>query len=461
VFFLFKNGIKASLLLFVLLFQLFSSIKVEAQTIPSINPILGYSYNLKGSIEIENQYFLYGFQRNMETNETDALLIAYDWKTNTVLMNYVYDIGYDETFVYAGIFSDGSFGVIARNMKMDPVYHYLRFESMEVLKFDLDGFYLGKVRFSTDFYFYGNLDYCFYFYDDLNHVYAVNELLETEQMTSRNFISQGTFQMQMQGKVYINQQLMDSIDITEPGFYDIELMDQSFYYLMHLELRPLIEGIADGDFREEPITINTHGECYLNGNPYLIGSEITRPGNYQLDIYGALNYHEQIHFTLLPTMEGVSDGDVTKNAIRITSNATSMTLNGEAYQSEMITFPGIYELITFGESFYSDTITFTILPSVTGVGNEMNYEEAIHIKVNGTAFLNGERMSSDTDIIESGSYQIVTMLNDLVVEELYFTVTIPSPIEEYEETIVANDDVVKVFLGVLILIGLFLMIKKK
>lgn len=449
------------LLFFVLFIFNFLHPSVYGQDSISIDFPPGYSYIINGEIEIGEHLYHYGFQRNLETNETDGLLLEYDEEADEILLLYVYDFGYLETFMVAGVFSEGCFGIVSRNLVFDPNFHYIHFQTMELLKFDESGFYMGKVLFQTDYPFYGNLDYSFYFYEDINHVIAVNELLETETVTKQDYVSDGPFSLQMQGKAYVNQRVTDAIYITEPGYYDIEIMDRFFFYEIHVQVNPQITGIQDKEIAEGSVAISSTGECLLNQETYQSGTPITRAGNYLFEVYGTLDYHKQITFTILPTIEGVTDGDISKNAKRITANATSLYINNEEYHSELISQPGVYELTVFGVGDYQKSIHFTILPSVEGVENDKDYSSPIHIKINGEGYINGQPLSSEMDITQTGSYLLQLMMSGEVVEEVYFTLSIPSVQDEIQETIDSHSYMAEIVMGLLVLLGLFLFFKKK
>lgn len=120
-------------------------------------------------------------------------------------------------------------------------------------------------------------------------------------------------------------------------------------------------------------------------------------------------FHEAINFTIEPTIIGVSDGQTYTETLSPNINAETMTLNGEAYNNELIENCGNYTLTITGTNGYTKTITFIIETVISNLTNGETYDEEVTPTfTKGTATLNGEPYVSGTTIYTPG-------LNTLVV----------------------------------------------
>ncbi|GEM_PF-1165577 len=436
------------------------NISNQASEIPIFSPPPGMSYYFKDSTELGIFQYFAGYERVLETGETNAVLIGYDKINNKTQFVFSYDVGLDEEFVYIGILGNDCFAVVTRNTSVVPIYSYRKFESIQILLFTSDGFFLDKETYSTDFSGYGNFGNRL-FMKHLEMVYFIDESMDTQVYESESIIAVESFELSFRGNARINLQSVNHIALTEPGNYFIEIQDYLFYMELNVTLKPIVLGIVDEMMTDEPIVIVSSGELSINDESYMSGTEILIPGNYALRISGEGGYNEEYHFVILPIVEGIVDGETTKDSVTIHSNATWMTLNGEEYLSSPVTSPGDYLLVLGGQNNLTELIGFTILPSVFGVENQGIYEQQVTISVNGEAYLNGSLMGSKMTISESGDYMIELYYQDEIVETLFFSVQHPS--DEHSE-IPSNDlnnYVYFIFLGVLALIGLFLIIRKK
>lgn len=421
----------------------------------------GMAYTFKDSIDIGGKRYLVGFERIIQTGEINGLLIGIDLTSQDEILYFSYDINYDEVFEYIGFFDDFSFGVVSRNTSVFSHYVYRQFENTQILKFDLDGFFLDKCTLYSDFIGYGNAGHQIFLQSESNQLTRVNGELEITTIDSEPIISYEPFEFQFRGLAWLNYASVDKILIESPGYYHVEIEDYHFHYEFDLLIEPNIEGIHDQQMTHEPVMIFCGGDLTINGDPYEKGSLITVPGSYELEIYGVMYYYTKIQFTILPVTTGIENGDITKDIVRIFSNAVDLELNGDRYTGEAISNPGEYRLSIFGINGYLETMEFTILPSVAGVENMGVYENEVMIFCNGEAYLNGKLMDQEVKVNKPGVYWIEIKYNGITVEELSFSI-----VEVLDET---HPDVVErdtgngyyYVLGAIILIGVFLIIRKK
>jgi hypothetical protein len=138
-----------------------------------------------------------------------------------------------------------------------------------------------------------------------------------------------------------------------------------------------------------------------------------------------------------------------------------MTLNDEIYAGEVIGIPGHYQMTFYGIGEYSESITFTILPSIKGVENDKVYTNPVGITITGEAYLNGTLIDKGTTVSKSGEYQIILMFDGEVYQELFFKVMIEDDVTLEESITDKKISAYQIVLGGLILLGFFLVIRKK
>jgi len=449
------------LLLMIILIQVQGSLFIYGEEKDNIIPEMGFEYQFTDTLQIEESLYKVGYRRNIENNDVDGLIVKYDKTATKIEMTYIYDIGYTERFTMIGIFSNGTFGVVCRSMDYNNIYHNYYFNRMELLQFDNDGFYLGKTMFQTDYLNYGNCNYEFLFIDEDKSITIVNELLEVSSKTDLIYTYSDIFSYQFLGDAWINYSRVDELFIDWPGNYHIEISNTHFNYEFDIILNPIIEGVADGFQTNSEVMIISKGELFLNGIIYQSNSSILEPGNYHLEIKGDNWYSQDLFFTIIPLIDGIVDNEESKEPVKITSNASSMTLNDEIYSGEVIGIPNHYQISFYGVGDYKGTLTFTILPSIKGVENDCIYTSPVEIAVSGEAYINGVPLDRNYTVSKSGEYQIVIMFDGEVYQELFFEVTIEDDFV-LEESVSSNKiNMYQIVLGGLILLGLFLIIRKK
>ena len=181
-------------------------------------------------------------------------------------------------------------------------------------------------------------------------------------------------------------------------------------------IAPVITNVENGKVYNSTVTpLFNEGSGLLNGNPISSGTTITQDGAYTLIVTDPAGNSATVSFridTTLPIVLGVTNGGIYNTNKTITFNEGTATLNGAAFVSgAQVSLDGVYTLVVTNTAGNVTTVNFEIdkvAPTVTGVANNGNYKETVHITFNeGTATLNGAAFASGTDIDQDGSYTLV------------------------------------------------------
>ena len=336
-----------------------------------------------------------------------------------------------------------------------------------MLKYDFSGNLLTKEYLNYKPINYYNHNYCLILKTNNSEIIYNNELKVLDKLNINNeFIA--TFSYQFQGQALINGVYAEDIDLSYPGNYLIEINDGDYYYSFSIILHPdfMINGIRYQEGYLGAVTIFSFGELYINGDEYQIGSSLTEVGNYTLIIKGENDYHKEISFVILPDVvynDGTNQEQLMEDSefmtpIRIFSNSQSMFLNDEIYSSDLIDSPGVYTLTLIGINNFQEEITFTIIPSVTGIEDNEIYQET-QIDIFGKAYLNGEEVTGEVIIDKNGDYKLELILEDKVYQTYNFKIEIIDEVEETSEN--QFEEYYKYIFLIILVIGLALILRKK
>ena len=176
----------------------------------------------------------------------------------------------------------------------------------------------------------------------------------------------------------------------------------------------------------ESLTVNGYYElmtsCKVNGDDYQVGSVFSEPGIYELDD----GVHEKITVTVTASVSltGESIGNAYKDYVEYKVTGGNVMVNDEpAYLNGTISKPGKYKITVSGLNGYVNETNFIISPELytkvedggtLSIGDELNFT--------GAAKLNGTYVSSGYVLKEPGSYILDLCADDIVVEEIRFTV---------------------------------------
>lgn len=433
---------------------------VYSEAMPQLSPPPGMSYTFNDEFEVGQMHYFAGYERNLENNETDALFIGYDESNGHTQFVFTYEIGYDEEFVYIAYLGNNKVAVVSRNTVVASLYSYREFINLQVLIFSCDGSFLEKDTFEIDYTEFGNVGDKLFLAKSGSTI-EIDEYLNSQAISTEPQVYEGSISLFYRGSAWINQHPVESIELTLPGNYLIEIVDKQFSYEMHLVLYPFVSGLPDQNGSTEPVMIESLGNLFVNGESYLSSTEITIPGNYTLSINGEGGFTQEYQFVIYPTILGVIDNEITEDSVIVETNAISMMLDGIAYTKEEIYKPGVYNLVLLGVNGFSQSIEFTILPSVYGVENQGVYDSSVSISVNGIAYLNGVIMGEKMTLTKPGDYLIQIYFEDEVYKSVFFTVATV----EGQSTTESNSTSIEygyfIILGLLVLSGLFLIIRKK
>jgi hypothetical protein len=197
----------------------------------------------------------------------------------------------------------------------------------------------------------------------------------------------------------------------------------------------------------------------LNGQPFQSGSLINTPGNHRFLVVGANGYRQEIDVIFHPYVLGLPETGMTINPIRIYANAP-MTLNGAEYRSGTpIVMANRYELLVTAANGYLATHTFLLAPSVIGVTDGMTYNHPLELTLNGLGLLNGVPVEGTMIVDQSGDYELALMVDNRVFSRFIFTLSLPQeqPAEKPFEPV----SFLQIGLGLVALVGLFLVLKKR
>lgn len=439
------------------LFILFSCFLIPGFQSNSIISSDNSSITIKGEYYEDGYLYSYGFIRYLDTNETNGVLIKTDVEENKIIFQIQYDIGYDEMFLFLADVGDDKFAIVNKNSLTYSANRMNEFVSTEVLIYDSDGFFITKTTMTNMPTAYGNMNHRLFLQcEDLTY-YLDNKLNVLSQMVDLENLTY--LSLQYQGSAYIDHQAVDEIILSEPGIYLIDITDTLYAYHQLITVYPSIVGVEDGGIYTSELTITSNGEIYINGRSEESPVVIFEPGNYILTVYGLNDAVFELSFVYDFSFEGIEDQDETSDCIIVSSNASQMTIDGFPYPGNMFCDVGKHELEMMGIGDYTKTISFSILPKIDGVHNYEEFTEAITIFAHGEAYLNGVLMSEETTVSETGNYLIEVMYDGEIYEQIFFTLRLPNEEEPILST--SNNYIYEIVLGILTVVGIYMIIKKK
>jgi len=179
---------------------------------------------------------------------------------------------------------------------------------------------------------------------------------------------------------------------------------------------PIVTGVTTGGIYKGNVTVNfNEGTAKLNGAAFISGTQVVQDGVYTLVVTDAAGNETTITFEidkLAPTVTGVTNNGDYKEAVTVTFNEGTATLNSAPFASGTeIDQDGVYTLVVTDAAGNVTTMNFKIdqsPPVVTGVVDGQVYNGKVTVSFNeGTATLNGVSFASGTAIIQDGTYTLV------------------------------------------------------
>jgi hypothetical protein len=217
-------------------------------------------------------------------------------------------------------------------------------------------------------------------------------------------------------------------EITEPGNHTLVIEGANGYtQTLTFSISLIKSGVTNGSTNPATVTPTfSGGTATLNGQAFNSGTTVSDVGNYELVITGVNNFIDRTTFTIVPVISGLNDGGVYNSLanINIIGSGMTITLNGSSFENEVVTEPGIHELIIEGQGGYRQTFTFTVQLIVSGVLSGENYiNKSPTIRfTGGNATLNNVVISSDYSVTEVGHYKLVIQRRNQDPYELNFSI---------------------------------------
>jgi hypothetical protein len=181
-------------------------------------------------------------------------------------------------------------------------------------------------------------------------------------------------------------------------------------------------------------------------------------GNHLLEIKGINGYIQEIYFTIDPIISGVIDGGEYTSGVYINANHCELKLNSKPYQSNtLIAIPGHYELQINGFNEYQKSINFTIYPSVVNLKNDDVFNEKYLLNFIGEGYLNGILIETGITLDEIGDYVFELWFDGALYQSYRFKIVNGTSNEHKPIRLLS----LEIGLGIVSLIGLFLVIRKK
>ncbi len=390
----------------------------------------------------------------------DGWLVITDTVTGNVIAETLYDDGLDETFVYFAILAADRFALVSETRGIAEEGLVSEIERTDVVLFDDTGTILDVLILDGRMAAYNNHGYRLILSatSAMRPDFILDDALMEGPAPPENVTVIGPFLYQFRGFAAVDGVPAHEIRLTLPGSYAIKIVNGAYEYAFMLHIDPGLAGIeADGEY-DRPVTIMAGGDLTLDGTVFVSGTTVAEPGFHEFIIAGANGFSERIAFVIHPFVANVSEGLQTASSLRIFSNAGSLTLDDQPYVSgDLVSAPGNHVLIAYGVNGYMKTISFLILPSVTGIENGGVYVGSAAFSVNGTAVLDGITVSGALVVKTVGDHELVLFLNGETYATILFSVTAEPVAASWWQSF----PFLETGLGILALIGFFLIFRKK
>ncbi|MBI9008885.1 MAG: hypothetical protein JEZ05_02530 [Tenericutes bacterium] len=378
---------------------------------------------------INTQYRMtYG---SIVNDNTDGILVVYDLNSNAEMIRIVYDdLGF-EIFTYLADIGNDEIIIVCEKYYLSYNFEIPLFKHVLLMKYNLDGEKISQIVLDEKPTFYNNHnDYLIVTYSNNRVEYINNDMEYVEEIILEvEYIDK--YYTQYQGVAFINDIQVDSLEIQYPGNYDIIIQNKQYTFSYSIIVHPelLIVGEEFNDAYRGSIAIIAKGEIQVEGKPYVSKTPINDPGYYQIVIYGANGYIYTKDIVVFPyitySLKDVSydfiEDLVVYEAIAIYSNANTILVDNEIYNSEWITNTGVYSLIIYGVNGMEYFLSFSIYPSVMGIEDEAIYDE-VSFYVFGEAKLNGETVTGDNHLETPGVYKLELMMQNNLYKSYDFTI---------------------------------------
>lgn len=419
--------------------------------------------SIVGEYSLETIVVEYGSVLN---SDLDGLLVIRDKLSNEVIHRIEYDNSGSELFVYLGDVGNNEFVIACERYSETEEYQLPIYQDILLIKYNAFGEVVSQVIVQKKPLTYNNHNnYLILRYSKEETIYDYRLQEVSEISISEEYC--GFYSTKYQGDAYIDNVLVSGIKIFNPGEYVIRIKNNSYEYSYKITVNPEISVIGESynGMYIGPISVTSLGELYLNGSRYIAGDLIIYPGYYILLVQGNNNYQFIKELTILPTIQYISadveanfvDGLLVTDPIRLYSDGTTMTLNGEIYNSEEIYNTGYYDFTVYGVNGMSFNLGLTIAPKVVGL-LDLGVYETINFIVSGEALLNGDKVTGNIVVDMPGDYRLDLLLNNQIYKTYNFTIE-----ERIVEEVIETNNIVNfnyIFAFVILIGGLLFLLKK-
>lgn len=189
-------------------------------------------------------------------------------------------------------------------------------------------------------------------------------------------------------------------------------------------IKETISGINNDDIIDSEVEILIDGNCkqiILNDKTVSNTMLANQVGFNVLKIIGLNGYESIIEFTIEPIIEGIENAE-TYNELKtiiITGVCESIRLNNNVVSNIFTANEvGTNNLIIYGLNNYTKSISFNLIPQVTGIENEQSYNGYTEVSINfypKSVLINGNKINSNS--IVNNTLKINTVgYNKLTIE---------------------------------------------
>lgn len=418
-----------------------------------------YIYFISGNLSIGEYDLYYGTAQHRIKGEYSALIIMKYHSDDSLYRIVIIDEGYNENTVFIGCFEDGSFGVVIEKFQFDySIMDYI-LTSTEIHKYDVFGNYVARISFKEKFKAFNNHGFKIILSRDsgyLNDIVIDSELKESD--IQKDIVTDDTFVYQFQGECLINGQSEDEINIDEVGYHIITISKYKYKHTFSVLMLPKMNGIEKNGIYFGSVTVNINAKIYIDGEEADSIIAISEAGYHTLEIEGAGGYTDIYDFTIMPIIMGVEDKGEYHNGVYIDISAGQPFLNSSAYQNNsLVAKPGKYQLDVLGTNDFRYTVSFTIYPSVINLKNEGVYAPDYCLNFIGDGKLNGSPIESGTRL-GTGDYLFELWFEGEVYQQYSFKINEPI-VDKIQSPV--KIPYLEIILGIISLIGLFLVFRKK
>ena len=382
-----------------------------------------------GSFTMENHIYDYGYR--LKTDGTyDAVIEILDTNSQTLVHEVVVDEGAFERFVYLAKIGGGELVGVCEIYAVTPKSPVPTFLKTIMIRMDSMGHEFERIIVKHQYdSFHNHNNQLVLTNEDVTYFVGNDLVLKDEWAPPLDWY--GSYLSAYRGEAYVNGEIMMTLELDDPGYYTIRIVDGDYEYTYSVVVHPVVD-ISGQSFEEDfigELTVTSTTDFYLNGIRFQNTCVINQPGNYHLLIEGAGGYQYIRDFVVFPRLV-VSDGrtasvlkeeDTYQMPVTIFSDALSLLLDGEEYMSTRIESPGTHELVIYGVNQFRATVTWFLEPSVQGVEDAKTYE-SLCLDIFGDARLNGDSIHGRVEIDRPGTYTLELMLDGEVWKTYHFSV---------------------------------------